>query len=169
MMPTGPTEEVGFVCSSACFITLGWTVKGGGGHLVGAACVGLWLYSCQWSCVVVWRWMHSVYRVGSTVLWGRGLCSYLWLLVLYDIVLRSCFHVVCCLCRISSCIYSFNVCMRLMISGVGRWCLKWFLVRILCLMFLLKPGPNRLIELVGIYCLLLCVIVVLKLLWLHLC
>ena len=28
----------------------------------------------------------------------------------------------------------FSVCMRLMISGVGLWCLRCFLVRILCLM-----------------------------------
>ena len=82
-------------------------------------------------------------------------------LVLYKMVLRSCFHVVCCSCRISSSFSSFNVFMRLIISGVRRWCLWWFLVLILCSMFLLNPGLNYLIAQVGIYCLLLCVIAVL--------
>ena len=35
-------------------------------------------------------------------------------------------------------------------------------MRILCLMFLLNPGPNCEIAPVGIYCLLFCVIMVLK-------
>ena len=52
-------------------------------------------------------------------------------LVLYEIVLRRCLHVVCCSCQISSCISLFSVCMRLVISGVGRLCLRWLLVRIL--------------------------------------
>ena len=82
--------------------------------------------------------------------------------VLYEIVLSRCFHVDCCSCRISSCISLFSVCMRLMISGVGGWCLRRFLVRILCLMFLLKPGLNCLIAPVGMYSLLLCIIVLLK-------
>ena len=42
-MPSGPTEEVGFVCSIACFVMLG--VKGRG-RFVGAACVVLCLFSC---------------------------------------------------------------------------------------------------------------------------
>ena len=83
-------------------------------------------------------------------------------IVLYEMVLRGCLHVVCCSCRISSCISSFRVCMQLMISGGGRWCLRWFLVWNLFLMLLLNPRLNYLIAPVGIYCLLLCVIVLLK-------
>ena len=72
-------------------------------------------------------------------------------LVLYEMVLR-CLHV-CCSCRILPCISLFIVCMQLMIFGVGRVCLRWSLVRILCLTFLLNPGLNCLIAPVGIYCL----------------
>ena len=68
-------------------------------------------------------------------------------LVLYVMVLRRCLNVVCCSCRI---------------SGVGRSCLKWFLVQFLCLMVLLKPGLNCLIAPVAIYYLLLCMTIVLE-------
>ena len=60
-------------------------------------------------------------------------------LVLYVIVLRSCFHLVCCSCWISSDISLFSVFILLMISGVANWCLRWFLVRILFLMYLWNP------------------------------
>ena len=79
-------------------------------------------------------------------------------LVTYETMLRKCLHVSCCSCRILSCIYLFSVYMRVIISGVWCWCLRCSLVRILCLMFLLNPGPNCEIAPVGIYCLLLCVI-----------
>ena len=81
---------------------------------------------------------------------------------MYEMVPRRCFHVVCCSCRISSCISLFNVCIRLMISGVGRCCLRCFVVRTLCLMLLLNSVLNCVIAPVRIYCLLLCVIAVLK-------
>ena len=54
-MPSGHTEEVGFVFSIDCFVMLG--VKGGGGCLVGVACVVLCLFSYRRYSVVVWRWM----------------------------------------------------------------------------------------------------------------
>ena len=81
-------------------------------------------------------------------------------LFVYEMVLRRCFHVICCSYRISSDISLFNVFMRLMVSGVGRWCLRWFLVRILCLIILLNPAQNCLVVPVGIYYLPLCVIAV---------
>ena len=43
---------------------------------------------------------------------------------MYVMVLRSYFHVVCCLVRVSSCVSLFCVCMRLMISYEGNWCLQ---------------------------------------------
>ena len=60
--------------------------------------------------------------------------------VLYVIVLRSCFHLICCSCWISSCISLLSVFILLMISGEGSSCLRWFLVRILFLMYLWNPG-----------------------------
>ena len=53
-------------------------------------------------------------------------------ILLYVMVLRSCFNVNCCLCRISSCISLFNVYVGFLISSVWNWCMRWFLVRILC-------------------------------------
>ena len=67
----------------------------------------------------------------------------------------TCFHFVCCSCRISSDISLFSVCMRLMISGVGNCRLRCFRACILSLMFLLIPGLKCLTAPVGIYCLLL--------------
>ena len=58
-------------------------------------------------------------------------------LVLNVMVSSSCFHVVCCSRRISSDISLFSVWSRLMISGVGNWRRRWFLVRILSLICLL--------------------------------
>ena len=132
--------------------------------------------------------MISVGWVGSTVVLRSGSCSYLWWwlrvcvsgesvnlllrvrmslqilegLVWYQILLRWYFNVVCCSCRISWCIYLFRVCMRMIITGVGRWCLRWILVQILCLMFLLNLELNCLIAPVEIKCLLLCMTTVLK-------
>ena len=57
-MPSGPAEEVGFVCYIVRFVML-W-VKGGGGHFVGAACVVFCLFYCRRSRVVVWRGMRIV-------------------------------------------------------------------------------------------------------------
>ena len=77
-------------------------------------------------------------------------------------MLRSCFYVVWCSCWRTSCASLFNACVWLMIYGVGRLCLRLFLVQILCFMFLLNPDLWCLIALVGICCLLLCMIMKLK-------
>ena len=61
-------------------------------------------------------------------------------LVLYVMVMRGCFHLICCSCWISSDISFFSEFILMMISGVGNWCLRWFLVRILFLMHLWNPG-----------------------------
>ena len=73
-----------------------------------------------------------------------------------------CFHFVCCSCRISSDISLFSVCKRLMISGVGNCRLRWFRACILSLMFLLIPGLKCLTAPVGMYCVLLRVMTVVK-------
>ena len=67
---------------------------------------------------------------------------------------RSCFHLVCCSCKMSSDISLFSVCNLSATSCEGDWRLRWFLVRILSLMFLLNPGLYCLIAPVGIWSLL---------------
>ena len=74
----------------------------------------------------------------------------------------SCFHFVCCSCWISSDISLFSVCIRLRISGVGNCRLRWFRACIFNLVFLLIPGLKCLTAPVGIYCLLLRVMTVVK-------
>ena len=54
--------------------------------------------------------------------------------------LRSCFHLVCCSCKMSLDISLLRVSILLATSWEGSWRLRWFLVQILCLMFLLNPG-----------------------------
>ena len=44
---------------------------------------------------------------------------------------RSCFHLVCCSCKMSSDISLFSVCNLLATSCEGRWRLRRFLLRIL--------------------------------------
>ena len=53
---------------------------------------------------------------------------------------RSCFHLICCSCKLSSDIALFSVCNLLATSGEGGWRLRWFLVQILSLRFLLNGG-----------------------------
>ena len=53
-IPSGPTEEVGFVCSIACLVMLG--VKGGGRRFVGVACAVLCLFSCLRCSVLYCDW-----------------------------------------------------------------------------------------------------------------
>ena len=57
-------------------------------------------------------------------------------LVLYVMVFRNCIISVCSSCWISSDNSLFNLFCLLMTSGVGNRCLRWFLVRILFLMYL---------------------------------
>ena len=73
---------------------------------------------------------------------------------------RSSFHLICCSCKMSSDISLFSVTILLATSCEGCWRLTWFLVRTLCLMFLLNPGLNRSIAPVGIWSLL-CLIIIL--------
>ena len=49
--------------------------------------------------------------------------------------------------------FLFSACTVLVTSCEGSWRLMWFLVRILCLMFLLDPRLKCLIAPVGIWCL----------------
>ena len=64
---------------------------------------------------------------------------------------RSCFHLACYSCKISLDISLFSVCILLATSCEESWHLRWFLVRILCRMFLLNPGLNCLIAPVVIW------------------
>ena len=75
---------------------------------------------------------------------------------------RSCFHLVCCSCKMSSDISLFSVCSLLATSCEEIWRLRWFLVRILSLIFLLNPGLYRLIFPVGIWSLLWLIIMSVK-------
>ena len=70
---------------------------------------------------------------------------------------RSCFHLVCCSCMMSSDISLFCVCTLLTISCEASWRLRWFLVRILS-MFLLNQWLKCLIAPVRI-CSLLCLVI----------
>ena len=58
---------------------------------------------------------------------------------------RSCFHLVSCSCKMSSGISLLSVCIWSATSCEGSWRLRWFLIRILCLMFLLNPVVKCLI------------------------
>ena len=72
---------------------------------------------------------------------------------------RSCFILVCFSCKMSSDISLFSVSILLGTSCEGSWRLRWFLVQILCLMFLLNLGLKCLTAPVGIWSLLCLVIV----------
>ena len=71
----------------------------------------------------------------------------------------SSFHLMYCSCKISSDISFFSVCILLATSCEGDRGLRWFIVRILCLIFLLNAGLKCLIAPVGIWSLLCLVIV----------
>ena len=74
---------------------------------------------------------------------------------------RSCFHLVCCSCKTSD-ISLFSICILLVTSCEGNWHLRGFIVRILCLIFLLKPLLKCLTAPVGIWSLLCLVIVLVR-------
>ena len=83
-------------------------------------------------------------------------------LVLNVMLERRVFHCVFCSCWMSSVISWLRFLMRVVFSGVGGCRLRWFRVCIFSLMVLVKPGLYCLTAPVGMCCLLLLTIAVLK-------